>query len=282
MTVYIDVVIGVNFVMNYLILKCVRGLSGCKTRKAGIFRGALSGALYALFMFEKSLSFLYRFPSTLLVAVFILFSAFRIKNNFIKLLFYFYITSFAFSGAVGFVGNILGVVIMENGMFYTENSMWLVLAVGFLGFFIIRYVMLHMKKNRVRYGEKTTVSVCIEGKTTEIKGMLDTGNSLLDPITLYPVIVVEYESIKSILPAEIKEFMKEGNDLNCNINRRYLSRIRLIPCNAVGNSEILKGFRPDYIKIEGQEGLIEDVIIAVIYKKLSANDEFTAIMHPMV
>ena len=111
MTVYIDVVIGVNFVMNYLILKCVRGLSGCKTRKAGIFRGALSGALYALFMFENSLSFLYRFPTTLLVAVFILFSAFRIKNNFIKLLFYFYITSFAFSRAVSFAANRSGYVI---------------------------------------------------------------------------------------------------------------------------------------------------------------------------
>lgn len=282
MTVYVDVVILVNFILNYIILNCVMKLSGAKGRKKGIAISSTVGGLYSVFMFEKSFEPFYspfvRFVFTILMIII----AFKINGNILKLVFYFYITAFAFSGLISFVANLNGVVIMKNGMYYVENSIWIIILAGVAGFFVIRYVMMHMKKNRIRYGEKTLITVCIEGKNAEIRGMLDTGNSLLDPITLYPVIVVEYDSIKSILPDEIKEFMKEGNDLNCNINRRYLNRIRLIPCNAVGHSEILKGFRPDYVKFEDKEERVEDVIVAVIYRKLSANDEFNAIMHPMV
>ena len=122
----------------------------------------------------------------------------------------------------------------------------------------------------------------IEGKSVKINGLFDTGNSLLDPITLYPVVIVEYDKIKEILPAEVREFLKESSDLSFSMNRKYSKKIRLIPYSTVGNNEILKGFRPDYITINGREEHIKDVIIAVVYNKLSSNNEFDAILHPLI
>ena len=134
--------------------------------------------------------------------------------------------------------------------------------------------------NKKRYGEKTEITVSIEGKSAVITGFTDTGNALLDPITLYPVVVARYEALKEMLPDEICEFLKEGSNLNCNINRRYLSKIRLIPYSGVGSSDILKGFCPDFIIVKDEK--IKDVVIAVTYDKLSSDDEFDAILNPLM
>lgn len=282
MTVYVDVVIGLNFTINFLILSCVKWISGAETRRAGLVSASLAGGIYAVFMFDSRFAVMYSPAAKIIMSVLIVSGCFQIKKNFLKLLFYFYITAFAFSGAAAFVSNLSGVLKMENGIFYTKNSVWVIIAGCIIACFIIRYVLKHMRMSKKRYGEKTEITVSVEGKSVNIKGMIDTGNSLLDPITLYPVVVVEYDCIKSILPEEISEFLKEGNDLNCNINRRYLSKIRLIPYNSVGANDILKGFRPDYIKINGTEKEIREVIVAVIYDKLSENNEFDAILNPLI
>ena len=44
--------------------------------------------------------------------------------------------------------------------------------------------------------------------TAEITALLDTGNSLIDPITLSPVIVAEYRSIKHLFNDDIKKAVK--------------------------------------------------------------------------
>ncbi len=283
MTVYVDIVVGFNFTLNFLILCCVERISGSGSRSFGTVTAAFIGGVYAVFMFDSRFVFIYSLPAKLIVSLLMIVICFPIKSNFLKLLFYFYITAFAFGGAAAFVSNFSGVLKVRNGMFYWENSIWVIMAGCITAFFIIRYVIRHMRMSlKNRYGEKTALTVCIEGKSIEIKGMLDTGNALLDPITLFPVVVVEYDCIKEILPEELSGFLKEGNDLNCNINRRYLNRIRLIPYNSVGTSDILKGFRPDYVKINGTEKEIRDVVVAVIYDKLSKNNEFDAILNPLI
>lgn len=282
MIVYVDVVFGFNFVMNYLILNCVRKISGVKTRKGGCVYGAAAGGIYSVFMFEPMLTALYSIGGKLLFSMLIILFCFRVRNNFIKLLFYFYITAFAFSGVCEFASNFFGVIQMKNGLIYSQNSIWILMAVCIIAASIISYVIRHMKISKKRYGEIISVTITLEGKSVTVKGMYDTGNSLLDPITLFPVTVVEFDSIKSILPEEIKEFLKEGSDLSCNINRRYLGRIRLVPYNSVGANDILKGFRPDMIKLENSENEIKDVVVAVIYNKLSKSDQFEAIVNPLI
>ena len=112
---------------------------------------------------------------------------------------------------------------------------------------------------------------------------MDTGNLLLDPITQYPVIVVDYKSIDSIVPEGIKEFFREEGNLNAVINRKYINKIRLIPCSDVGGTTVLKGFKPDFVIIKNKESKVyRDVIIAVSYKNLSQNNDFSAILNPQL
>ena len=123
----------------------------------------------------------------------------------------------------------------------------------------------------------------MDGKKTEVMGLLDTGNLLLDPVTSYPVILVLYDNVEAVLPDELKEFLKDSSDLSSHLNRRYLKRIRLIPVRNSGSGSILKGFRPDYIVIkDGKNKVIKDVVVAVTYTALSENNEFNAILNPQL
>ncbi len=282
MTVYVDVVIGINFLINFLILLCVKWISGAKTRGLGIVSSSLLGGVYSVFMFDARFEGFYSPLIKLVVAALMVIICFKSGKNFLKLVFYFYITAFAFAGAASYVSNLSGVTTVKNGMIYTENSIWVIIAACVISYFVIRYVLKHIRMNAKRYGEKTEVVISVAGKTASVVGMMDTGNSLLDPITLYPVVVVEYESIKAILPEELTEFLKEGSDISCNISRRYLDKIRLIPYSTVGSGDILKGFCPDYIKIKESGKEINEVIVAVIYEKLSGNNEFDAILNPLM
>jgi len=281
MIVYVDVVISFNFIVNFLILCCVKWISGATQRRLGIFLSSLFGGVYSVFMFDERFKLLYGMPGKLIFSAIMVLICFK-KKNYIKLIFYFYIVAFAFSGAAVFINNITGVLTVRNGLFNYENSFWVVIAAAVAGCLIIGYVLRHMRMSKKRYGEKTDITLSVEGKEISVTGMMDTGNSLLDPITLYPVIVVEYDRISDCVPKEMSEFLKEGSDLNCNMNRRYLGKIRLIPYNSVGSCDILKGFRPDYVKIGNSDEKIKEVIIAVTYGKLSKNDEFDAILNPMM
>ena len=281
MTVYADVVIAFNFTMNFLVLLCVRWVSGARLRWGGLLLSALLGGIYSVFMFDERFQLLYSFVPKIALSACMVVICFKIHKNFIKLIFYFYITSFAFCGVAVFINNFSGVLNVRNGIFYYENSIWLIIAACITGGFLVGYILKHMTYFKKRYGRKMKVTLSVEGREFSVTAMADSGNSLLDPITLFPVIVTEYECIKPYLPQEMADFLKEGSDLNCNMHRKYLSRIRLIPCTSIGGSDILKGFRPDYMKIDGGEE-IKDVIVAVTYGRISESNEFDAILNPMM
>ena len=128
MTVYVDIVIGFNFTLNFLILCCVERISGIGSRKFGRIASAFLGGLYSVFMFDNRFYYFYSLPAKLIVSLAMIMVCFPFKGNFLKLLLYFYITAFAFSGAAAFASNFSGVLKVKNGMFYWENSIWVILA----------------------------------------------------------------------------------------------------------------------------------------------------------
>ena len=97
------------------------------------------------------------------------------------------------------------------------------------------------------------------------------------------VIIVEKESLKEII--EKSEFdyieqMKKGNLLEENTNLIYKYKFKLIPFSSLGNENgILIGFKPDYIKIYGEEEKIRtDVIIGIYDGKLTKSNKYTSLI----
>ena len=284
MVVYADILFMINFLIDYIIAFSTSKATYIRTTKMRLILSALAGGIYSIFMFEKKLSFLYGTGAKLVFPVFIILLAFKIesiKSAFI-LLFNYYIISFAVCGTGVFINCFFGVMVMENGLFYLKNNIFLFILSAMLSCGIIVYFLKILNRKNISGCIKKELEIFLDAKSTVVTGIVDTGNLLLDPVTLYPVIVVNYNSVKGILPKGLDDFLKEESDLNIPINRKYITKIRLIPYKGVDSNSVLKGFKPDYVTLKNENKRLNDVIIAVSYKKLSENNEYDAILNPQL
>ena len=122
-------------------------------------------------------------------------------------------------------------------------------------------------------------------RAAEAVGLLDTGNELYDPITNYPVIVVQYSAVRELLHEKIREIFEKNleDDLE-NIYKgfkeaNWVSRLRLIPFSSLGKEKgMLLGFKADGVTIGSRS--LENIIVAVYSKPLSENGEYAALINP--
>lgn len=99
-------------------------------------------------------------------------------------------------------------------------------------------------------GNFATVSILLGGKKMEITALLDTGNTLKDPITGLGVIVVDCEVAREILGLDRESLLRPVE----TFQQRQLSGLRLIPYSSVGQpSGMLLGMRVDRLEINGKK-----------------------------
>ena len=110
---------------------------------------------------------------------------------------------------------------------------------------------------------------------------------LRDPITSMPVIIVEKEVLKEILPNTILDNLNQiiGGDVPKEIyedkNIKYITKFRVIPFTSLGKQNgLLLGFKSNKIIInkEQEEKKVDDVIIGIYDNKLSKRDQYSALV----
>lgn len=295
MEIFLDVLFLENIVMNYLILVVTAKFSKCKTTNLRIFLGALVGALYVVLMvMMPGIKVYFTTFAKILLSIVIVTVTFVPKNfsSLFKNLAIFYISTFIFAGAaLAFLYFDHGGGFIRNGVIYVFwQSKWtiLVLSIMMVGI-IVRIFWEIMQFKFVKEKLLIQLKISFEDKTSNLPALIDTGNSLRDPITNMPVIVVEFNAIKEILPSDIQSIFEESreNDLDsisCIISdSRWFSRFRLIPYMSLGRENgMLIGFRPDYIEIgedEEKKGM-NNVIVGIYNRALSKNERYRALLSP--
>lgn len=128
-----------------------------------------------------------------------------------------------------------------------------------------------------------TVELVLYDKKLILKGFLDTGNHLREPVTMRPVIIANYSAIESILPEELQEYTKNFmSDIKHRNIDRYAVRIKWIPFHAVGTEDgILPGIVFDEVNIIREDGVTihnEKITVAVYHGKLTVNDNYHIIL----
>lgn len=277
MIVYWDILFILNFFMDYISLYSTSKISGIYVSRLRLIISSVIGGIGGIFIF--SCSFIGIIGIFLSIAM--LYIAFL--NLSAKVMLVFYFNLFLLNG----IGRYLNILFKDgywiSNMFCIDNSLWMTLLGGVIGGLTFILVSRVFKRNLIKEAQIKKITIFFEGKKVEVAGLLDTGNLLLDPYTGYPVILVFYEKIKEILPECLKFYLAEKNDLTININTGYKNKIRLIPYNTAGEVSVMKGFKPDYVVLsDNKERVIKDVVIAVVYKKISANNEFDAVLNPQM
>lgn len=291
--VYLDVLILENVVVNYLILWVTAKLSRNIISGLRLAAASLVGALYLVLIFFPGMGIYHTATAKFLLSlaiVAIAFSPHRLKG-FIKTLAVFYLVSFIFAGSfIAFSYFAEGGAITTNGIIYTWNPKWknLVYTMVFI-LVIIRVAWNYMRDRFARESLFVPLSIVFDKKKVTIKALIDTGNSLHDPISNIPVIIVEFNSVREILPGDIRNIFTDSKDwdlerITAVISKsEWISRFRLIPFTSLGKEYgMLVGFRPDYVSFRVDEELrkAKDVIVGIYNKRLSRDDDYTALLSP--
>lgn len=296
MEIYLDIVILENIVINYLILLVTSKFSKNRSSNFRLFLGSVLGTAYLVFVILLPEERIYTtvlskfLLSTVMVAV-----TFNIKKLavFLKTLALFYATTFLFAGAAFaliFFNKDRSVI--RNGVLVMSflSTTWSELLLAFaVALIIMRIVWDAIQNKFLREKLLVRLNIVFDKKNIGLSALVDTGNSLHDPLTNMPVIVVEFSAIKDLLPECIKNIFERDfeNDLNSVTaaisGSEWLSRFRLIPFTSLGKENgMLIGFRPDYIEIdnESEKKDINDVIVGIYNRALSKNRQYRALVNP--
>ena len=289
MTIYIDIIIVENLIMNYIILYATGIISKDKISYTRIFFASLIGAVYAVTEYILKLNIYSNILIKIVLSIIIVYVAFYPQNvkKMYKQLVMFYVTTFTFGGVATYLIYVLKPqnIIIKNGMYVGTY----VLKVIFLGAIVgtaILFVAFKLAKNKITKKDMICkIKIKINGKEKVLDAMVDTGNMLKEPITGTPVAVVERTSLYDLLPKEILNNTESilGGDFGKipeDIKNEYILKLKIIPFASLGKQNgMLVGIKPEKIEvINEQTEENKNAIIGIYNKSLTKRGEYKALI----
>lgn len=293
MIVYIDVIWLLNFIVDGMLLLLTAYILKRKWYWYRIVFGALIASSIVFISISSYAEIILQPIGKMIFSIFIILITFgfvRLKL-FIKTLFIFYFATFMVGG--GIVGlhylfsNQGENIITNKLMAFGDPISWLFVI------FMLPIVIYYSKKQieeievrKVHYTDLVTVEIELCGEKIILKGLIDSGNSLCDPLTQVPVMILDISVLKSIIPNWLFEKSRMMNNFTFSKKEEehpIFSKIRLIPYKVVGSdNQLLLAIKSDNLKIiqSNHEMKITKVLIGLSHTKLSSNNEFDCLLHP--
>lgn len=237
--VYIDSLFLLNLVVNYLLLLSAARLAGEVIRRLRLGLGAALGAFYAAAVFFPGMGFLLHPLCKLGAAVLMLLCAFGGSRRLIRLTLVFFGVSAAFGGGI-FALELLGGrgLSLKNGIFYSAMDLRLILLSAAACYVVLTFVFRRTAKHVGPTRELVPAVLTMEGRRVALTALVDTGNTLTDPVTNRPVMVAEGEKLIRLFPEGEAPAAEDLADPVAAMERLSNSasrgRYRLLPYQAVG------------------------------------------------
>jgi stage II sporulation protein GA (sporulation sigma-E factor processing peptidase) len=265
-----------------------------KLKKIRLFLSALVGSSIVIFMLTPYFSIVSHPVVKLLFSIFMVLIAFGFKRfrYFFQALLTFYFSTFLLGGGM------LGVHFFMNSDFEVWNGVvttkstglgspisWMFVVIGFpILWYFSKNRLEDMEMKNIQYDQLVEISISIDDQSITLKGLVDSGNQLYDPITKSPVMILDVNKAKGFLPSEIIEKSDGLDSFSASKSiHPWESRLRIIPYRGVGQQhEFLIALKPDFVKIhQNQEHTyVKKVLIGLSHASLSSDDEFDCIIHP--
>jgi len=295
--IYADVVFAVNFFMDLFILWGAGQFAGRKLRWLRLGAGAFVMALlYVLFIVFVPHTTLTGVLASVLIISLGAYIAFRPKRarELAQLVGFSYIFAFALGGMVLalFSFTNFDTLLIAAGQVPQSFSLNMLLASTAVFYIAVKLLGGWYSRRVVRRQVLYDVEVFVGGERQCFKALLDTGHSLLDPISNTPVIIAEFAVVKPFLPDPIKLIFYENreDDLNAvtdgSLDSGFVGRIRMIPFSALGKRNgMLIGFRSDRVEIrrgDDEQASLREIIVGIYNSKLSGKGVYQGLLNPEI
>ena len=235
--VYIDALFLLNLIVNYLLLLAAAKLAGEPLRRLRLAAGAALGALYAAAIFFPGMGFLTHPLCKLGAAVLMLLTGFGGSRRLLRVTLVFFGLSCAFGGGIFAIGLLGGQgLTLRNGVLYSVMDLRILLLSAAVCYAVLTLVF----RRTARHGRREVLPavLTLEGRRVAVNALVDTGNTLTDPVTGRPVMVAEGSRLSPLLPGERVLDEKALRDPVGTLERLSRGgrgrRFRLLPYQAVG------------------------------------------------
>lgn len=283
--IYLDAIWFLNFLFDCLLLFLTAAFLKKKVKMYKIFIAATIGASYLLMAIGNQ-SVYFSHPLTKvtisLIMIFIVFG-FHKMSIFLKHIFVFYLATFLIGGSITALHFLFSFTGLEQVNQYGDPISWLFIL------FATPFAFITSKKTvrEITYSNIQTdllYDVCIQLNelTFELRGLIDSGNSLRDPISREPVMIVQLSSVKKQLPHTMIDVLEQNtyqSDLS-SLPESWTRLMRLIPVKVLGvNHQLLYAFKAQSIQINDDES---SGLIIFTNQQLSNESTFNCIIHPQM
>lgn len=285
MTIYLDIVLFENIFLNSIIILSTAIIGKVQIKWMRILFASLIGGLFAICNYIVNINWFSGIILKIVVSIIMMKIAFNkcTSKKLIKQLIYFYLVSFTFGGIAFmllFFINPKDIIIKSNHLVGVYPLKVAIMS-GIVGFIVFVVISKIVKNSLNKKSIICDIEIFYNGNTEKIKTMIDTGNLLKDPISQNDVIIVEKDSLKSVISKDILDNIQailQGKWLETENVHSY--KLKLIPFSSLGNDNgLLIGFKPDYIKIYSEEEYIRnDVLVGIYDGKLSKNNLYTSLI----
>ncbi len=251
---YIDVLFLVNLFFDFLLLLTVKHIMRCPVSWKRIFIGSIAGSASTCLVIAipgNNILKLILFHTVVNVMMIVIGLKIRKKEKIIKAILILYVTSILYGG------------ILEIFSPYLHTEIIYFMIALLCAFFIRNIWMIFLREKRTQ-NTICTIILC-EGKVKrKITALIDTGNTLTDPVSGEPVNIIGKELAKQIW--EDKD-QTEG--------------IRYIPFCTIENKGIMPVFRVEKMCMTGNEDTwIKHPILGVCEGQISESKEYQMILNP--
>lgn len=257
--VYIDVLVGINFIVNLMLLNLTQKLTGVVVPSWRRYLGAFFGSLFSFVVFLP-LALVWWHRILVDVAVRVLVTVAVIVTTFfneklvtkLKLTVVFFTSGFIFAGVVIAVYLLVpnSLLTLFNGVYYINVSpLVLVMSIA------VAYIIISLFGSAFNMGSAENcydVKVVRGGVVASFRGFMDTGNQLVESFSGLPVMVVDMSSVGKLLTEQEMSAVVTGKDVPASL--------RPIFYNTVGYSGILYGFKADDITIVQEKSAWKEIV----------------------
>ena len=269
--IYVDVLLLTNLLVNYLLLLASCAIVHTHPRRVRMLLSATVGAIYSLIIFLPDLNVIFSVILRVACSAIMVFIAFKSNNikTFLRSFGSFFMSNFAFAGIM------LGIWLMlkPNGMVYKNGAVYfdidaVILTLSAVVCYVIISAIAFVLKRKAPDSHIVNITVTYNDISVCGTALFDTGNTLREPFSSFPVIVCERSFVENLLPSWFDISTKEYyQTLGCE-------NFRFIGYKSVGGDGLLPAFKPDLVTVNdrGKTAELNTVYIAVYPKTLSAGE----------
>lgn len=259
MVIYIDVLVLLNFIIDYLIIRLTSKITTTRIKNLRLIISSFIASLFSLIILLPDLGIFFQHLVIIISSLIITLLSFG-RKKFFKNLMAFISINVIYNGLITTVWMLFKPrgIIINNSVTYFNISPLIFIVSTIAFYFLIILVQLILKK-KSPYAKRCVLKLKNDNNEVEISAIVDTGNTICDPYSNRQVIITDNDTAQLIFD-----------------NLRDLPQL-LLPVNSVGGSSLMPAYVCNNVRINNKN---ISALIAITEHKFSG--DYKAIVNPQI